>query len=419
MYHCSVNFYLIGSQNNIFDTIKAMPPLEHFTHSFTESQKPEQALTEKADVILADLQGMDIKKEIAALCTYKKPEAELILLAGREQTALLTDEFADIKDIWDAVMPKEEVKFRFLRWQQTYKMSKDFWQTKNYFESTINSIPHLVWYKDKDGVHKKVNKSFCKAVNKTMEQIEGRGHFYIWDIEPDEYAKGEFICMESEYEVMEKRETCVFEETVKIGDSMRELMTYKSPLFDLDGSVMGTVGVADDVTQERLYERMILNNANTDFLTGLYNRRYVYQFIEEKEGTPFTIYYIDLDNFKTINDRFGHSEGDRALTVTAEILKKSMPDNVITRVGGDEFLIVELGEHAPQEIEEKRKWLESQLEQVYKADEHLQYISASIGTACADATADKEVIDSLVNEADAFMYREKNRKKQEVGESKK
>ena len=93
---------------------------------------------------------------------------------------------------------------------------------------------------------------------------------------------------------------------------MRELTTYKSPLFDIDGSVMGTVGVAVDVTQERLYERMLLNNANTDALTGLYNRRYVYQFIQEKEGTPFTIYYIDLDNFKSINDKFGHQEGDRA-----------------------------------------------------------------------------------------------------------
>lgn len=412
MYHCHVHFYLIGSQSKTFEAVKTMSPLDHFTHDFAESQCPEQELIKKADVILADLQGMDIKKEIAALRTYKKPETELILLVSKEQTALLTDEFADIRDIWYADMPEEEAKFRFLRWQQTYKMSKDFWQTRNYFDSTINSIPNLVWYKDKEGVHKKVNQSFCKAVNKTMEQIEGRGHFYIWDIEPDEYAKGEYICMESEYEVMEKRETCVFEETVKIGDSMRELTTYKSPLYDLDGSVMGTVGVAADVTQERLYERMILNNANTDFLTGLYNRRYVYQFIEEKEGTPFTIYYIDLDNFKSINDKFGHREGDRALTVTAEILKKSMPEDVITRVGGDEFLIVALGEHTQQEIEDKRKWLENQLEQVYKADEHLQYISASIGTACADAGADKAMIDSLVNEADAFMYQEKNKKKQ-------
>lgn len=412
MYHCNLHFYLVGSHNKAFEIVKEMPPLSHFTHAFVESDVPDETLTAGADVILADLRGQEMKGALEALRTYKRPEAELILLLSLEQRDIWENGFSGIRDIWYAPISEVEIRFRFLRWQEDYKMGKDFWQTRNYFETTINSIPNLVWYKDKDGVHKKVNESFCKAVNKTMEQIEGRGHFYIWDIEPDEYAKGEFICMESEYEVMEKRETCIFEENVKIGESMRELTTYKSPLFDIDGSVMGTVGVAADVTQERLYERMLLNNANTDSLTGLYNRRYVYQFIEEKEGIPFTIYYIDLDNFKTINDKFGHREGDRALTLTAEVLKECMPEDVITRVGGDEFLIVRLEEYCAKEVEEKRKWLEERLEQVYQADEHLQHISASIGTAHADTNADKRIIDTLVGEADAFMYREKKRKKQ-------
>ena len=412
MYHCHVQFYLIGSQSNLWDIIKEMPPLEHFSHEFQISSKPDSALAAKADVILADLQGIDAKEAVNMLCKSKKQEAELLLLADNEQIVSFADELPNIKDIWSFVMSEDEMRFRFLRWQQAYKMDKDFWQTRNYFDTTINSIPHLVWYKDKEGVHKKVNESFCKAVNKTMEQIEGRGHFYIWDLDPEEYAKGEFICMESEFEVMEKRETCVFAENVKIGDSMRELTTYKSPLFDIDGSVMGTVGVAVDVTQERLYERMLLNNANTDALTGLYNRRYVYQFIKEKEGIPFTIYYIDLDNFKSINDKFGHQEGDRALTVTAGKLKECMPEDVITRVGGDEFLIIELGEQMPEEVERKRKWLEESLEKVYQNDKYLKLISASIGTAYTDSMS-KANIDKLVVEADAFMYREKNRKKQE------
>lgn len=415
MYHCHVQFYLIGSQSNLWDIIKAMPPLEHFSHEFQISSKPDSAMAAKADVILADLHGINAKETVNMLCNCKKPEAELLLLADNEQIASFADELPNIKDIWSFAMSENEMRFRFLRWQQTYKMDKDFWQTRNYFDSTINSIPHLVWYKDKEGVHKKVNESFCKAVNKTMKQIEGRGHFYIWDLDPEEYAKGEFICMESEFEVMEKRETCVFAENVKIGDSMRELTTYKSPLFDIDGSVMGTVGVAVDVTQERLYERMLLNNANTDALTGLYNRRYVYQFVKEKEGTPFTIYYIDLDNFKSINDKFGHQEGDRALTVTAGKLKECMPEAVITRVGGDEFLIIELGEHTPEEVEKKRKWLEECLEQVYQSDKYLKLISASIGTAHTGSMS-KADIDAMVGEADAFMYREKNRKKQEKQE---
>lgn len=410
MYHCNVCLYLLGCQNKMSEIIKEMPPLANFTHEIVESKYFDKVLTTKADVIIADVHGTDARQILNELLSCRKEDAQLILLACKEQVTFLDESLAQLRDIWPAEMSEQEIRFRFLRLQQMCKMEKDFWLTQNYFETTINSVPHLIWYKDKDGVHKKVNESFCKAVNKTMEQIEGRGHFYIWDIDPDEYAKGEFICMESEYEVMEKRKTCIFDENVKIGDSMRELKTYKSPLYDMDGSVMGTVGVADDVTQERIYERMIINNANTDFLTGLYNRRYVYQLMEEKEGLPYTIYYIDLDNFKMLNDKFGHREGDRALTMTAKVLQECMADAVIARVGGDEFLVVELGKHEKDDVERKRKWLEEKLLQVYRGDEMLAVISASIGSACADTG--KTALDTLIGEADEFMYREKNRKKQ-------
>jgi len=215
--------------------------------------------------------------------------------------------------------------------------------------------------------------------------------------------------MESEYEVMDKKKTCVFDETVKIGDSMRQLKTYKSPLFDLDGSVMGTVGVATDVTQERIYEQMIINNANTDFLTGLYNRRYAYQFMEREANNSITIFYLDLDNFKSVNDMYGHQEGDRALTLTTEALQKFMPDSMIARIGGDEFLVVQIGDQTAQEIENKRVWLQKQLDGIFAGEEHFKKLSASIGTAHSEKG--EIVMDALIGEADTFMYLEKNRKK--------
>ena len=110
-------------------------------------------------------------------------------------------------------------------------------------------MPNLVWYKTKDGVHEKVNDSFCQTVNKAKEQVEGQRHAYIWDVEFDDP-----VCIESERIVMESQKTCVAEETVQTGEGTRLLTTYKSPLYDLDGSVMGTVGVGIDVTRERAYE---------------------------------------------------------------------------------------------------------------------------------------------------------------------
>lgn len=263
MYHCHIQFYLSGHSCRVFDIIKEISPLEHFTHEFLESEKPEGELAAKADVILADLQDMDVKEALQTLTVNKNNEAEIILLADKEQIMLLADDLSDIKDIWTMPMSDEEIRFRFLRWQQTCKMSKDFWQTSQYFEATINNIPNLIWYKDKEGIHKKVNDSFCRTVNKTKQQVEGRDHCYIWDVDPDDPEMDGYACMESELEVIHKKRTCISEETIKTGDGIRLLTTYKSPLFDFDGSVMGTVGVAIDVTQERAYEQEIITKSHT------------------------------------------------------------------------------------------------------------------------------------------------------------
>ncbi len=216
MYRCHIQFYLTGYQHRVFEIIKEMSPLEHFSHEFYESNRPEEKLTAKADVILADLQDMDEKDALKLLTLNKKKEAELILLLDRNQISLLSDSLSEVKDIWIMPMSEEEVKFRFLRWQQDCKMRKDYWQTNQYLEATINNVPNLIWYKDKQGIHKKVNDSFSKAVNKTKKQIEGRGHAYIWDVEQDDPA-----CIESEREVMSKKQTCISEEVIKTGDGMR------------------------------------------------------------------------------------------------------------------------------------------------------------------------------------------------------
>ena len=238
--------------------IKEMSPLAYFTHRFSESERPQKELTAGADVILANLQNLDVKETVTSLIAEKREDTMLIILAEKEQIVLLQDDLAEIADIWTVPMTDEEVKFRFLRWQQTCKMSKDYWETSHYLESTINNVPNLVWFKDKDGIHEKVNDSFCQTVGKTKQQVQGRGHAYIWDVEYDDPA-----CIESEREVMETEKTLISEETIQTGEGLRTLTTYKSPLYNLDGSVMGTVGVGIDITQERNYEQEIVRKNQT------------------------------------------------------------------------------------------------------------------------------------------------------------
>lgn len=261
MYHCHINFFFLGKQRKIFKLIEDISPLKHFTHEYFESKTPYETMISKADVIIANLHDMDVTATMQMLLSEKRPVTELIILADKQQISCLaeiTGCLTEIYDIWTLPLSNEELTFRFAKWQQDYKKQKDYWQCSQYLESAINSVPNLIWYKTKDGIHEKVNDSFCKTVNKTKSQIEGRRHAYIWDVEQDDPA-----CIESEYEVMTRKETCVSEETIQTSTGARLLTTYKTPLYDLDGSVMGTVGVGIDITQENEYKQQLIAKTKT------------------------------------------------------------------------------------------------------------------------------------------------------------
>ena len=258
MYHCHLKFYFVGKEPELSAPVKEMSPLEAFTHEFGESETPERDLAAKADVIFADLRGMDALETVRTLCMWKKAEAELIALAGKEEVEALADILSELSDIWTMPMCEAELCFRFLHFQQDCKLRRDYWQAEHYLDAVIDNSPNLIWYKDKNGIHEKVNDSFCATVNKTKNQVQGRGHAYIWDVEQDDPA-----CIESERIVMETRKTCVAEETIQTGEGLRTLSTYKSPLYDVDGSVMGTVGIGVDVTKERAYAKELLRKNQT------------------------------------------------------------------------------------------------------------------------------------------------------------
>ncbi|MEY8387339.1 response regulator [Oscillospiraceae bacterium 38-13] len=246
MYHCHLRLYFTGRRRELFDPIRESAPLEAFTHTFLESARPDPDLAAQADVIFADLSGLDAAQAVRSLTGAGRT---LVALAERDQVPALTELLPSLSDLWVLPMPPEEVGFRFRNWQRTCKQEKDLWEARQYLETAIDSVPNLVWYKTRDGVHVKVNESFCDTVGKTKAQVRGQRHAYIWNVEHDDPA-----CIESERIVMETEKTCIAEEMVQTGEGDRLLTTYKSPLYDLDGTVMGTVGIGIDVTRERAYE---------------------------------------------------------------------------------------------------------------------------------------------------------------------
>lgn len=118
MYPCRLDFYCVGRHPEVFDTVKAMPALAPFTHAFTVSEQLDPAQAAQADVILADLRDTDGPAALQSLLACKKKTAQLILLAGRAQSRLTESQLSQVADLWVMPMSDDELRFRFLRWQQ-------------------------------------------------------------------------------------------------------------------------------------------------------------------------------------------------------------------------------------------------------------------------------------------------------------
>lgn len=171
-----------------------------------------------------------------------------------------------------------------------------------------------------------------------------------------------------------------------------------------------------DITERKRAEAAIQTLSLADELTGLYNRRGFVAFCEQhvssvhRTNKGLAIVYADLDGLKQINDSFGHKEGDRALTKTAELLKETFrSSDVLGRWGGDEFTVL-----AALDPEGSVESLVSRLEkkfESYNALNHVPYkLSLSIGVAelKSDGT---QPMEDLMARADAAMYENKRRKK--------
>lgn len=150
---------------------------------------------------------------------------------------------------------------------------------------------------------------------------------------------------------------------------------------------------------------------NTDYLTGLYNRRQLDGYIKAKirsstERKSFSAILIDLNEFKKINDNFGHDIGDEALKNAVEIIRKSLRQNdFVARFGGDEFVVI-MDIHCYQMLKQTVKRIKDNAEKFNKDNEKPYKIGFSVGYDIYDYKA-KMNVDDFFNHIDRLMYNDK------------
>jgi diguanylate cyclase (GGDEF)-like protein/PAS domain S-box-containing protein len=171
-----------------------------------------------------------------------------------------------------------------------------------------------------------------------------------------------------------------------------------------------------DITERRKMEDQLRTISITDELTGLLNRRGFFTMAEQqlkianRSGRGMFVLFTDIDDLKSINDSFGHHEGDRALIETAGLLKRNVrTSDIVARLGGDEFvvLMVDVSHKADGGIITSR--LGEKLQELNSRPNSKYRLSLSIGLARYNPDEARSV-EELIMRADKFMYGYKRRK---------
>ncbi len=164
--------------------------------------------------------------------------------------------------------------------------------------------------------------------------------------------------------------------------------------------------------QEQLtgIHQQLERQAITDELTGLYNRRYLYDIYPKlcaealRQHSSLALILIDLDNFKLVNDRFGHLAGDSVLVNFAALLHEACRvSDFLIRVGGEEFLVLTRGDTEGAAVLAEK--IRAALEQcAITVGENTIRVTASFGVACAEESDDRNALEQVLVRADRALY---------------
>jgi diguanylate cyclase (GGDEF)-like protein/PAS domain S-box-containing protein len=277
----------------------------------------------------------------------------------------------------------------------------------------VQTIPDLVWLKDMEGAYLFCNQQFERFFGASEAEIVGKTDYDFVNRELADFFR------DNDRKAMAAGEPRSNEEWLTFArDGYRGLFeTIKTPMLDHAQQVIGVLGIARDVTARKAAEEKIERLAFYDPLTELPNRRLVLDRLRQaiagslRDGRQGALLFIDLDNFKVLNDTSGHAVGDLLLIEVSRRLALCVRGNdTIARLGGDEFVVMledlsaNPGEAAAQAKGVGEK-IHAALDRPYAIGDAPHRTTASIGiTLFGDG---EQSVEDVLKQADIAMYQAK------------
>ncbi len=274
----------------------------------------------------------------------------------------------------------------------------------------VSALPDMVWLKDIEGRYMFCNQMFERFFGASEASIIGKTDY---DFVPKQMAD---LFREYDQKAVKNGKSSINEESVTFADDqhMAFLETIKTPIWNVQGELIGVLGIARDISERKKMQEELQQQAITDELTGVYNRRHFMLRAEQelhriqRYGGACSLLMLDLDAFKRINDAFGHPIGDKVLAKVAEICLATLRcTDLFGRVGGEEFaaLLPETDAEGAGIIAERiRRHIQEAV--IDTSESNTVSLSVSIGVATYHDK--KETLMALIQRADAALYAAKS-----------
>jgi diguanylate cyclase (GGDEF)-like protein/PAS domain S-box-containing protein len=292
------------------------------------------------------------------------------------------------------------------------KLSRELESARAFNASVLANVAEGILVVKEDGVISFANPAICRLLGMTDGELRGTAlRCYLQEPCIEDWTDSGF------YYHYRRADTYRVHDAIMRTPEGRQVPVALScaPLPDEQKAMV--LSVLDMSVVRDLY-RQLEQQAVTDSLTGLLNRRGFYQTVEgmllrnEHAGKYLVVLYLDLDGFKHVNDSLGHDAGDQVLVWVAEQLKECLrPYDVLARMGGDEFVVVIDGLDFP---EHAAKVAEKLIERV-SARRHIDGIEATLGASIGIAVYPDcgTNLDGLLRAADIAMYEAKRAGRQQ------
>ncbi|PKM91003.1 MAG: diguanylate cyclase [Firmicutes bacterium HGW-Firmicutes-12] len=277
--------------------------------------------------------------------------------------------------------------------------TKDIIDLKEKYKNILDDLPALICEFMPDSTLTYVNKTYCRYFQMSREDLIGKAFLDLLPENSREKVRKKYLSLSP------RNPSNQYVHKVMLNGEEKWQEWRDSAIFDEQGLLKHFFSIGVDITERKKAEEKLLFLSYHDHMTGLYNRRFFEEEVkrlDKARNLPLTIVMADVNGLKLVNDSFGHAAGDELLKKAAKVIQEACrADDIIARVGGDEFALI-----LPQTDRNSAENLIRRIrENIVKGNTNTYVLSISFGHATKSEV--REDINEIFANAENYMYKHK------------